>query len=272
MPRTESRKKRSVRFCRDCGYELARDQDGPCPMCGRFEQFRTDFILPRPSDLAAYPAEWRDAKLSGDADGWPPTVAEYRAVLAERRLRLASEGRPAATVIRTPGLRQVKVAPPPQGAAAPGDAALTSPAQSKASKAAPGGQRERRREAGTRARSSPAMDGTTLHVTASPIGPPDSAVVAATPGPSAPAKAVEAQTATAVATGNELLAVPREAARPFPQVPVRRRASGSRTGATPNSLVAILMGVVRATPRFVVDAIVVVASAVIGAALTLLLS
>lgn len=91
---------RRVRFCGDCGYELARDNDGTCPMCRRFEQFRLDFSVPRPSDVAAHRAGSRRTDVPGAPDEWSPTVAEYRALLAERRLRSASPGYHAATVIR----------------------------------------------------------------------------------------------------------------------------------------------------------------------------
>ncbi len=266
MPRTESRKKRSGRFCGDCGYELARDNDGPCPMCPRFEQLRT---VPRPSDLAAHQIGSRDANHSGHADEWPPTVAEYRAILAERRLKLASEGQHAATVIRTPALRQIQVPPAPRGAAAPGDGALTSPAKPKpqtkdlaspsAKKAkARRGQGEGRRPPRDRARSSIAVDDTAPGAIDSSLAPPTSAVVPATPGSPAAPKAVEAQSGTAVPTGNKMLATPRRVTRPLPHaIPMGYRASRSRTGAT---------------WRLVALATVLAASALIGAAVPLLLS
>ncbi len=48
-PRTKKRKTRTrkqnrvARYCGDCGYELASDADGKCPMCPRFQQIRMDF-------------------------------------------------------------------------------------------------------------------------------------------------------------------------------------------------------------------------------------
>lgn len=118
MPRTDSPKKRSIRFCGDCGYELARDNDGTCPMCRRFEQLRSDFIVPRPGDIARQQAA---GAYGSTAEEWPPTVAEYRAVLAERRARLASPREDAARVLRTPGLLQTAVPPQLGGATGLGE-------------------------------------------------------------------------------------------------------------------------------------------------------
>ncbi len=55
-----TRQKRSIRFCGDCGYELARDNDGACPMCARFEQLRVD--------LAAHRAGTLDTNVSVGAE------------------------------------------------------------------------------------------------------------------------------------------------------------------------------------------------------------
>jgi hypothetical protein len=268
VPRTESPKKRSVRFCGDCGYELARDNDGTCPMCRRFEQLRLDFTVPRPSDLATHRAGSRNTDLSGVPDEWPPTVAEYRAILAERRLRSDSPGQHAATVIRTAAMRQTQVPPPPRGATAPGDGALTSPAKSKPPAkdlASPSpkkakarrGQGQSRRAARVRVRSSGAPESTMPPPTASSSAPVESGNVPATPGTSTPPKAVEALSGTA-ATGNETLALPRQGSRPLMQAgPVRHRALRSRTVVPLPSVITVA---------------IVVASVLIGAAVAILLS
>ena len=120
MPRTESPKKRSGRFCGDCGYELARDNDGTCPMCSRFKQLRSDLTVPRPSDLAAHRAKARDTSVSAAPDEWPPTVAEYRAILDERRVGSTSTDQSRGRVIRTPALRQTRVPQLPGAANAAG--------------------------------------------------------------------------------------------------------------------------------------------------------
>jgi hypothetical protein len=100
VPRTDNRKKRAIRFCGDCGYELAPHHDGPCPMCPRFEQLRMDFAVA--SGMAAPRAGTRP----GAPGDWPPTPSEYRAMLAERRVRSTSSGDSARKVLRTPGLTQ----------------------------------------------------------------------------------------------------------------------------------------------------------------------
>lgn len=79
MPRTETAMP-GVRFCGACGYEMAADDDGRCPMCPRFEQLR---IASR-----------------------RPTIAEYRAILASRGANSVGG------VIRTPGLRRVNAPGP----------------------------------------------------------------------------------------------------------------------------------------------------------------
>ena len=122
MPRTEYRKKPVIRYCRDCGYELALDNDGPCPMCPRLEQLRLNLAVPRPNDFGAYPANGRDTHGSAAPDEWRPTVAEYRAMLAERGVGSTDESR--GRVIRTPVLRQTRVPHPPPAAQAADDAAL----------------------------------------------------------------------------------------------------------------------------------------------------
>ena len=75
------RKKAAAGFCRDCGYQFARD-DTECRMCARFEQLRME-----------------TAVLRG-----PAAPSEYRAILAQRRARTPSADgqslRPAASVLR----------------------------------------------------------------------------------------------------------------------------------------------------------------------------
>jgi hypothetical protein len=268
VPRTESPKKRSVPFCGDCGYELARDNDGTCPMCRRFEQLRLDFIVPRPSDFAAHRPGSRNTGVSGVPDEWLPTVAEYRAILAERRLRSDSPGQHAATVIRTAAMRQTQVSPPPRGATAPGDGALTSPAKPKPpakDQASPSpqkagarrGQDKSRRAARARFRSSGALETTTPPATVSSSAPVELGDVPATPSSSTPPKAVGALSVTAAATGSEMLAMPRQGARPLMQAgPVRHRALRSRTVVPLRSVITVA---------------IVVASALIGVAVSILL-
>ena len=50
------RKKAAARFCGECGYELAPDSTGECPMCARFAQFRSEVTVPPRSELAGGPA------------------------------------------------------------------------------------------------------------------------------------------------------------------------------------------------------------------------
>ena len=86
MPRTEYPKKPAIRFCSACGYELALDNDGPCPMCPRFDQLRLNAVVPIPSELSAHRASARDTQRSAGPAEWRPTLAEYRAMLAARRV------------------------------------------------------------------------------------------------------------------------------------------------------------------------------------------
>ena len=100
MPRTEYPKKPAIRFCRACGYELALDNDGPCPMCPPLDQLRLNSVVPRPSELRARRARARNTQRSAAPAEWRPTVAEYRAMLAARRVAFTDESR--GRVIRTP--------------------------------------------------------------------------------------------------------------------------------------------------------------------------
>ena len=258
MPRTESPKKRSVRFCRDCGYELARDNDGTCPMCARLRQLRMDFTVPRPNDGAAHRAGSRNTDISGVADEWPPTVAEYGATLAERGPRSVSPGQHAARVIRTPALRQSQVPSPHEGSTAPGDGVsaslaepkppakdLASPPPTKAKVKASSGPGTSRGSARAHVRSSGTPGTRPPPATASPSAPVESGDVPATPSWSTPPTAVAA--------------VPRQGARPVMQAgPVRHKAPGSHTGVPWSSLIIL--------------AIILIASALIGAAVPILLS
>ena len=264
MPRTESPKKRQTRFCPDCGYELARDNDGPCQMCARFRQLGLDFIVPRPSDLAAHRPGSRNTDVSGVPDEWPPTVAEYRAILGERRLRSDSPGQHAATVIRMAAMRQTQVPPPPRGATAPDDGALTSPAKPKPpakAQALPSpqkakarrGQGKSRRAARARVRSSRAPETMTPPATASSSALVESGDVPATPGSSTPPKAVGALRVTAAATRSQALTERKgTSVWEWEDEPIARPAS--------------------AGVRLVISVAIVVASVLIGAAVPILLS
>ena len=125
MPRTEYPKKPAIRFCGDCGYELAVDNDGRCPMCPRLEQLRLNSAVPRPGDLRAQRANARDTYRSAAPDEWRPTVAEYRAMLAERRAESTDESH--GRVIRTLVRRRTPVPHPPNAAHAADDEALAPP-------------------------------------------------------------------------------------------------------------------------------------------------
>lgn len=262
MPQTESLKKRGVRFCADCGYELARDNDGTCPMCRRLEQLGLDFTVPRPSELATHRAGSRNTDVSRMPDERPPTVAEYRAILAKRRLKSGSPGQHAATVIRTAAMRQTQVPPPPRGATAPGDGALISPAKTKPpadDQASPSpkkakalrGQGKSRRAA--RVHSAGTPETTTPPATASSAALVESGDVPATPGSSNPPTAVRAQRIPAAATGSETLTEGKgTSVWEGADEPIARAASAGE--------------------RLVIAVAIVVASVLIGAAVPILLS
>jgi hypothetical protein len=131
VPRTEKPRKRRLRFCGDCGYELSPDNDGTCPMCPRFEQLRLDLAVARPPDSAVTRAAVRDAGMPPAPGDWPPTAAEYRALLAKRRKRHASGDQPPGTVIRTPRLTRIRVPPLPDSPSAPGHEVVEREAQRK---------------------------------------------------------------------------------------------------------------------------------------------
>ncbi len=266
MPRTESPKKRSVRSCGDCGQELVLDNDGTCPKCRRFEQLRLAFIVPRPSDLTTtHRPGSQDVKVSGGE--MPPTVAEYRAILAERRQRSASLAQHDAMVIRTHALRQSQVSSRPQGANAPGDGAPAAPtapeplgkdlsAHPPMKAKARGGEGKSRRAARARVRSSRKLKATTPSAAASSSDPVQSRGVRAAPSSSMPPKAIGALSDTAPPTGTDPLALPRQVAHPLMGAgPVRHRALGSRT-----------------VVPFVINVAIVVTSVLIGVAVSILLS
>lgn len=267
MPRTEKPRKRSARFCRDCGYELAPDNDGTCPMCARIRQLRMDFTVPRPSDLAAHRTGSLATDVSGVPDEWPPTVAEYRAILAERRLT-ASPGGQAATVIRTPALKQSQVLPPRKRATAPDEVASAptaepepvmkdsaSPSLKKATVRRKKG--DSRRAARARVRSTAAPDSTTASATATFSAGVKSDDVPATPSTSTPHGAVRALGVTAAATRSETLATSRQGPHPLVRGgSVRHHPLRSRIVPLPS----------------VITVAVLVASVLIGAAVPLLLS
>ena len=122
MPRTEKPQARRIRYCGDCGYALSPENDGTCPMCPRLDQIRGDFIVPRPSDMAAHRARSRERQSLAGPDTWPPTVAEYRAILAERGVagrvvknpRLMEATRPDPTVATGTEDADVLAATPPE--------------------------------------------------------------------------------------------------------------------------------------------------------------
>lgn len=245
MPRTEKPKKRAIRFCGDCGYELAPDNDGTCPMCPRFEKLRIDLIVPRPSDLAAHRAEVRETDVSAAPDEWPPTVAEYRAILAERRVGSTSADQSRGRVIRTPGLTHIRVPPPPGSANAADDEVLASPVpprppgQEPSSTPPKKAKGRKGKDIGRRAaRSLPAAEENRPPPTPSSSAARTSADLPATDNSAAPPKGPEAQSVVAVAT--ESVPTPRQPARRLMHAaPVRRVESRSRAGATRPWLVTV---------------------------------
>ena len=271
VPRTESPKKRSVRFCGDCGYELARDNDGTCPMCRRFEQLRLDFIVSRPSDVVTQRLNPGLPDASSIPDEWPPTPAEYRAILAERALRSGS-AKHAATVLRKPALRQSKVPPPPAGASAPGDGALRPPADpkpsvkdllsptptkantkgrrgpSKSGRAARGGVRSARVPE-TTTRPAAAVSSAPVESSGEPLAAPSSSTLP---------RAVGVLSTTAASPKSKRDALPRQNARPLLQPKPARHGAPSPTVVPVHSLVIVAIGLV--------------ASALFGAAVSILLS
>ena len=219
-------------------------------MCPRFEQLRIDFTVARPSDLAAQRAEARDTHLSAAPDEWPPTVAEYRSILAERRRRSTSADQSRGRVIRTPGLRQIRGPPPPGSANAAGDKDWASPVPPRPSEQEPSwsppktakgreGKDDGRRAARVRARSLAAAEKDGPPRAPSSLAAPTSADLAATDNSAAPPKGPETQSVVSVATESGV-PTPRQPARPLMQAaPVRRVDSGSRAGVSRPWLVTV---------------------------------
>ena len=122
------RKKAAAQYCGDCGYEIARDDTGECRICARLEQLREESAVLRPNELAYGLTRPRKTNDSGPGPsmGWRPTPAEYRAILAARRLSKPSaqdpNGRPAASVIGTPAFARpaISALEPPAAALASG--------------------------------------------------------------------------------------------------------------------------------------------------------
>ena len=92
--RARHRRPKTSRFCGECGYDLAPDGDGTCPMCPRLQQIRT--VL-EPRVLAAERAR------SG-------SVPSDRAVIQNRSLR-TSRPRAAVTGLDTTAVRSIAIVP-----------------------------------------------------------------------------------------------------------------------------------------------------------------
>jgi hypothetical protein len=264
VPRTEKPNKSAIRVCGDCGYELAPEYAGTCPMCPQFEQLRTEFIVPRPSALAALRARVRE--MSPFAEEWPPTVAEYRAILVKRSGRPESGAGSPGSVIQPRVLRVLRTTPP-TGRAKSAEAELLtppvlpsppaqghpSPPPKRATRRKRG--KERRRAARARARSILAAEENGHAVPRDSAAAPASVDARATEELAPPPIGLEAQSDAARAS--QRLPRPREVARPFPQAVPVRAALQSRTAATWPSPISV--------------AILVAVSALIGAAVSFLL-
>ena len=265
MPRTDNRPKRRIRFCGDCGYELAPGNEGRCPMCRRFEQLRVDFMVPRPSALAEQRTQSGEIHVSPTPDEWAPTVAEYRAILAERRAGSTSTDAPQGRVVRTAGLTHVHVPPAPGEANASDDEVIAPPVQhqrpveeasSPSPKKAKGGRKAK--GGGPRAprRRKASLPAAEPDATQSSSAPPTAADRPATNSSEAALNRTEAQ--SDVAAEMEPVPVPPDVVGPFTQIgPVLRQEPRFRAEALRPSLVTVA---------------ILAASAIIGAAVSLLLS
>ena len=112
-PRTNRRKRAVGRFCGNCGYELAPEGDGTCPMCPRFEQFLLDFPLPQPNQRqirARRHVELLDPETAIARAEHAPTVSDYGLIGVEHA-RSGSTGRSVPTGPRIPAVRAT-LAPP----------------------------------------------------------------------------------------------------------------------------------------------------------------
>ena len=201
--------------------------------------------------------------MSATPDEWPPTVSEYRAILAERRARSTSTDEPQGRVVRTPGLIHLHVPPAPGEANAPDDEVIAPPVQhqrpveeasSPSPKKAKGGRKAKGggpRAARGRKASLPAAE---PDATQSSSAAPTSADRPATNSAEAALSRFEAKSDVAA----EMEPVPPGVVGPFPQGgPVRRREPRFRPEALWPSLVRVA---------------ILAASALVGAAVPLLLS
>jgi hypothetical protein len=132
VPRTKNKSKKPVaRFCGDCGYKLAADGDGRCPMCPRFEQLRMELTVPRHGEHAS-PTTHRPTSLEADVPGSAerrPTAAEYRAIIAAHRARSGSTGGSAGAVIGNRALIQPRAAPKEDRTAPPPEDSTGQPSE-----------------------------------------------------------------------------------------------------------------------------------------------
>ena len=234
MPRTEYRKKRANQFCGECGYELARDHHGICPMCPRLEQVRLELTAPTPGEMAAHRAA-RDTSVSAASNDRPPTAAEYRAILAQRQVGSRTPDQSGGRVIRTPVLRQTRVSRSRGGADAADDEVLAPPASPQPPRTEPSSPSPKK------AKGRKGKDGGARAPKIS----------------EAPPKDLETQSLVAVAAAST--PPPRQWARPRTQAAPVGRHVGSRSQA-------------RATQRWLIPVAVIAASALIGTAIPILLS
>jgi hypothetical protein len=112
-PRTNKRKRAVRRFCGNCGYELAVEGDGKCPMCPRFEQVRVDSALPRANDLDSLGTRRTELVVRQTAIGsgeHAPTVSDYGLIGVERA-RSGPTGGSVPAGARNPAVRAT-LAPP----------------------------------------------------------------------------------------------------------------------------------------------------------------
>jgi hypothetical protein len=158
-PRTNKRKRAVRRFCGNCGYELALEGDGTCPMCPRFEQVRTDSGLPRASELDSLGTRGTELVVRETAIGsgeHAPTVSDYGLIGVERA-RSGSIGGSVPAGFRNRAVRAT-LAPPADtsGSSTPASVAATAPASPQQS-ATPPKQVTRRSIARTAGSGTPAV-------------------------------------------------------------------------------------------------------------------
>ena len=112
--RRNNRKHAVRRFCGNCGYELALEGDGTCPMCPRFEQFRVDVALPPPSEpdtSSTRRTELVNTETAITSGEHASTVSDYGLIGVERA-RSGSTGRSIPAGVRNRAVRAT-LAPPP---------------------------------------------------------------------------------------------------------------------------------------------------------------